>query len=107
MKYDKDGKPEFSDQEIKDAEGRIDGLIRESNEGPFCSKCKKHIYKLNEIKQNAAADIPKPVSLQEALSQVKNFSGPNQSARKNKPKEPPADLEGLRSLLSDIKPNPQ
>ena len=71
--------------------------------------CKNHLYKLNEVKQHVVSEKFKPTSLQEALQKggVINHIGnpPRQSNKnKNKPKEPPADLEGLRSLLSDIKP---
>ncbi|MBI2465856.1 MAG: type IV secretion system DNA-binding domain-containing protein [Candidatus Sungbacteria bacterium] len=70
--------------------------------------CKDHLYKLNEVKQKLISDHYKPTSLQEALEKgdiVNNLGGEARPQRKkNKPKGPPADLEGLRSLLSDIKP---
>ncbi|MEK7565230.1 MAG: type IV secretion system DNA-binding domain-containing protein [Patescibacteria group bacterium] len=70
--------------------------------------CKNHLYKLNEVKQQVISDQFKPVSLQDALQRggIINHIG-NQSRspkKKNKSKEPSADIEGLRSLLSDIKP---
>ncbi|MBI4118653.1 MAG: type IV secretion system DNA-binding domain-containing protein [Parcubacteria group bacterium] len=71
--------------------------------------CKDHLYKLNEVKQKLISDHYKPTSLQEALEKgdiVNNLGGEARPQRKkNKPKGPPADLDGLRSLLSDIKPS--
>ncbi|MDP3764267.1 MAG: type IV secretion system DNA-binding domain-containing protein [bacterium] len=71
--------------------------------------CKNHLYKLNEVKQQVISEQFKPTSLQDALQRggVINHAG-NQARpfkKKNKTKEPPADIEGLRSLLSDIKPS--
>ncbi|MDP3800540.1 MAG: type IV secretion system DNA-binding domain-containing protein [bacterium] len=70
--------------------------------------CKNHLYKLNEVKQQVISDQFKPVSLQDALQKggIVNHIGnnPRPNKKKNKPKEPHADIEGLRSLLSDIKP---
>ncbi|MEK7609456.1 MAG: CxxC-x17-CxxC domain-containing protein, partial [Patescibacteria group bacterium] len=71
--------------------------------------CKDHLYKLNEVKQKLVTDQYKPTSLQEALQKGGVISHPGGEAmphrKKNKPKGPPADLDGLRSLLSDIKPS--
>ncbi len=73
--------------------------------------CKNHLYKLNEVKQQTMSGQFKPTSLQEALQRgglINPASGqPRPPKKKNKSKEPPADLEGLRSLLSDIKPAAQ
>jgi hypothetical protein len=71
--------------------------------------CKDHLYKLNEIKQQVISDQYKPTTLQDALKRgiVNQFGQPisqRHSKKKNKPRENPADLNGLRSLLSDIKP---
>ncbi len=70
--------------------------------------CKNHLYKLNEVKQQVIFEQFKPVSLKDALQKggIVNHIGnnPRPNKKKNKPKEPPADIEGLRSLLSDIKP---
>lgn len=70
--------------------------------------CKDHLYKLNEVKQKLIGDQYKPKSLREALKQggvVNKIDGERHSFKnKNKPATLPADLEGLRSLLSDIKP---
>ena len=71
--------------------------------------CKDHLYKLSEVKQKLMTDQYKPTSLQEALNRgvIDNLGGAARPLRKkSKPKGPPADLEGLRSLLSDIKPTP-
>ncbi|MEK7209437.1 MAG: type IV secretion system DNA-binding domain-containing protein [Patescibacteria group bacterium] len=71
--------------------------------------CKDHLYKLSEVKQKLITDQYQPKSLQEALKQggVINRVGHQSRPPRKKPKtkEPPADLEGLRSLLSDIKPS--
>ena len=70
--------------------------------------CKDHLYKLNEVKQKIVSDQYKPTSLQEALKRgfVNQFgqSVSRRPKKKNREKENPADLEGLRSLLSDVKP---
>lgn len=72
--------------------------------------CKDHLYKLNEVKQKVISDQYIPTSLQEALQKggvINHINGGDHDRphkKKNKSKEPPADLEGLRSLLSDIKP---
>ncbi|MFY9493334.1 MAG: type IV secretion system DNA-binding domain-containing protein [Minisyncoccia bacterium] len=72
--------------------------------------CKDHLYKLSEVKQKLMTDQYKPTSLRDALEQggiVDNLGGAARPhKKKSKPKGPPADLEGLRSLLSDIKPTP-
>lgn len=66
--------------------------------------CKNHLYKLSELRQRAESQLPKPISLQDALRQgTHGFTGHSKN-RKSKKKGNPADLEGLRSLLSDITP---
>lgn len=73
--------------------------------------CKNHLYKLSEVKQKVVSEHYKPTSLQDALHKggvISHMSDPARAAKKkNKSGEPPADIAGLRSLLSDIKPSGQ
>ena len=69
--------------------------------------CKKHLFRLSELKKQAEAETPQPVSLQEALQKgLPGLARPPRK-KKSKNKDNPADLDGLRSILSDIKPNVQ
>mgnify|MGYP001567127653 FL=1 len=71
--------------------------------------CKDHLYKLNEIRQEVISDQYKPTNLQDALKMgIVNQFGQAVSNRPKKKKTErgnPADISGLRSLLSDIKPD--
>ena len=71
--------------------------------------CKDHLYKLNEIRQEIISDQYNPTSMQDALKRgIVNRLGSSDFDRPKKKKvakENPADLNALRSLLSDIKPD--
>ena len=69
--------------------------------------CKKHIYKLSELKQQMLSELPEPVSLKEALGQGIQGFRPNLGGGKSKKNKPPrtdSELRELRSLLSEVKP---
>lgn len=105
------GKPSSSGKQLYEAicwEGGEKIWVPFRPDGVRPIYCKDHLYKLSEVKQKLITDQYQPTSLQEALKKGGVIGQVGDSARglkkKPKTKEQPADLEGLRSLLSDIKP---